>query len=91
MATEKDDVIELPADPFERASHAVAAMEALKEPVRAALSALESLDQVLLDAANAVDASRGITIRMGAQMPELGQGLGEIAVDHAAPFPNFVR
>src|SRR5437879_1954363 len=91
MSNEKSDVIELPADPFERASEVVAAMKALNEPVRAALSALENVDQALLAAANTMDASRGITIRMGAQMPELSRGLGEIAVDHAAAVSEFRR
>jgi len=89
MKTKKKDIIELPADPFERASQAVAAMKTLKEKGTAALAALGSLDQALVGAANALDASRGITIRMGAQMPEQSRFLGEMAIDHHAVVSEF--
>ncbi len=70
MTTKKDDnVIELPGDPFERASQALAAMKALKKPGMAVLTALEEFRAALMTAANAVDASRGITIRMGDRCP----------------------
>jgi hypothetical protein len=82
MSTEKSDEIELPAYPFQRASEVIAALGALNEPVKAALTVLENLDRHLLDAINVMDASRGMTIKMAAQMPDLGRGLAEIAANY---------